>query len=346
LASTIRDVARLANASVAAVSATISGTRSTKIRVGAETRERILAAAAQLAYVPNRVAQSLALRKTGVLGLVFPYSHAFVDHNPFCTQIMSGVMEAAVQARYNLMLHTAVGDNWNATDEAALIDPRVDGLLLVLPNPCSQVVARCRREGFPCVSIAYTSYEDEDYAVNADEYRGGRMAAEHLLELGHRRIAHIEGFGEVATSAPRREGYLAALAAAGQQPDPALIVPGSFNVEGGYAAMNQLLKMSATRRPSAVFACNDLCAAGVLRALGERGLRAPNDVALVGYDDTWFATMTSPPLTSVHMPILEMGTLAAQMLIDLVEGRTPKQRHPVLPVSFSVRTSCGAQPVR
>ncbi len=341
---TIRDVAKLANTSVTAVSATMSKNPSGKIRVSSETRERILAAASQLGYSPNRVAQSLASGKTGVIGLVFPYSHAFVDQNPFCTQVLSGVMEEAVKERYNLMLHTAVGDDWNAADEAALLDPRVDGLLVVLPAPHSRLVDRCQKDNFPCVSLVYHSDHENVYTVNAEEVTGGRLATQHLLEAGHRRIAHISGLEGIASTEARLQGYLQALREAGCE-KKARTIAGTFEQKGGYAAMNQLLDLPPHERPTAVFACNDLCAAGALEAVAERGLSVPDDIALVGYDDTWFATMTSPPLTSIHLPIREMAMCAAEMLIGLVEGKKPSRSHPVLPVTLTLRASSKKPPV-
>lgn len=316
------------------------------MRVGQATRDRILAAAEELGYTPNRLAQSLVLRKTGVMGLVFPYSHAFVDSNPFCTQIMSGVFEEAIRASYNLMLHTAVGDNWNAADEGALIDPRVDGLLLVLPSPNSPIVERCLREKFPCVAIGYQPHSPEVCAVNANEFAGGKLATQHLLGLGHRRIAHFIGRPGTATTEPRKQGYLAAMRAASCEVTPDLLIPAGFDEEGGYYAMKQLLEQPRETHPTAIFAANDPCARGALNAMAECGIKAPDDFALVGYDDTWYAAMTTPPLTSVRMPILEMGSLATTLLIDLIEGRTPAEKQPVLPVSLTVRQSCGADPSR
>lgn len=341
---TIRDVARLAQASTAAVSATLNGGAAGKIRVGEATRERILNAARQLGYSPHLVAQSLALRRTGVLGLVFPYSHAFVDQNPFCTQIMAGVFEAAIDTRCNLMLHTALGDDWNAADEGALLDARVDGLLLVLPTPRSPVVARCRRERFPYVAVVYAPDADDLFTVNADDFAGGRLATEHLLRLGHRRIGHLAGDPLVATTIPRCQGYLAALAQAGIAPDPEWTVRAGFNSIAGYDAMRRLLALAPDRRPTAVFAANDLCADAALRALRDAHLRVPEDMALVGYDDTWFASRLDPPLTSVHMPIAEMGGEAVRLLLAQIEKKEIRERQVTLPVSLTIRHSCGASP--
>jgi LacI family transcriptional regulator len=336
---TIRDVANLAGTSVAAVSAVISANQNHNIRIGLKTRTRILEAAEQRGYKPNPLAKSLVTGKTGVLGLVFPYAQAFTDGNPFSTGIMSGVFEEVIRARYNVMLHTAIGNDWMSADENIQMDPTVDGLLLVIPPLHGVLIDRCRRAGFPYVAMVAATDDPDIFAVNADELSGGRIATEHLVQSGHRRIAHLVGDPKVASSEPRRRGYLAALATADLPIDAALIVPAGFTGPEGYAAMKILLELPRDRRPTAVFAANDLCADGALRALHEAGLRVPQDVAVIGYDDTWFATMTRPPLTSVCMPIHAMGVEATQMLIAQVEGREVAQRQVVLPVTLSVRSS-------
>jgi LacI family transcriptional regulator len=247
------------------------------------------------------------------------------------------------------MLHTAAGkDPDSPSAEGMLPDSRADGLLIVIPRPNDPVLARCRSENFPCVAVVYEpgTGEEDLLTVNADELSGGRLAAGHLIALGHRRIAHLAGNAEVATTAPRLRGYLAALEETGITPDAALIVPANFDWSGGYAAMTRLLDLPPDRRPTAVFAANDLCAEGALRAILERGLRVPEDIALVGYDDTWFAAMTRPPLTTVRMPIEEMSALATRLLFAAVERREIPDRRPVLPVSLTVRESCGAEAPR
>jgi LacI family transcriptional regulator len=346
---TLRDVARQAGTSTATASAVLNGGGRDAIRVSEATRGRIRAAASALGYKPNRVARSLVTGRTGVLGLVFPYAGAFIDRNPFCSQVMAGVLEEVVCEQYNLMLHTAAGkDTESPFADGTLPDARADGLLVVIPRPNDPVLTRCRSENFPCVALVYESGPGEEdlLTVNADEFAGGRLAAEHLLTLGHRRIAHLTGNPEVATAEPRRRGYLAALEEAGIAPDPALIVPANFDWTAGYAAMARLLDLPSDRRPTAVFAANDLCAEGALRAILERGLRVPEDIALVGYDDTWFAARTRPPLTTVRMPIEEMSALAARLLIAAVERREIPDRRPLLPVSLTVRESCGAEAPR
>lgn len=341
---TLRDVARAAGTSISAASAVLNGNGQPTIRVGAVTRQRILDVASTLHYQPNPVARSLVTRKTGVLGLVFPYSSAFTEQNPFFTQVMSGALDAAIEARYNVMLHTDIGESSDLADENTLPDPRVDGLLLVLPGPDSPILPRCRRMHVPLVSLVSHPAGPEEYAVNADELTGGLLATRHLIALGHRRIAHFAGNEDVPTARPRREGYEAALRSAGIPVDPALMITSGFGWRHGYAAMQELLALPEATRPTAIFAVNDLCAEGALRLMNERGLRVPEDFSLVGYDGTWYATLVRPPLTSVYMPIAEMAAQAVRMLIELIEGREVAERQPVLPVHLVVRDSTRALP--
>jgi LacI family transcriptional regulator len=338
---TIRDVAKLAGTSVAAVSATLNGSKSSTIRVGAATRERIIAAAAQIGYTSNPIAKSLATGRTKVLGLMLPYANAFVDDNPFCRQVIDGIMTEAVNQHYNLMMYTATSGMGTSAHAAHLVDSRIEGLIMVMPAADSEVFQKCEKRHIPYVSVLRDPVPGQ-FSVNADEFTGGYIAGQHLISLGHTRIAHLAGSADVTTSGPRRAGFEAALRDGGVEPDPRLIITSAFDWKIGYARMKQLLEYPAPIRPTAVFAANDLCAEGAMRAIRELNLRIPQDLAVVGYDDTNFATMTQPPLTSVHLPIAEMGTTAARMLIDRLEGKELDDPNPILPVSLTIRNSCGA----
>lgn len=237
----------------------------------------------KLGYRPNPLARGLVTGKTGVLGILYSYLGAFIEHNPFETQLMTGVLEEAVRQRYHLMLHTGAGDNWNAAPPEAFLDPRVDGLVLSVPLENSPLVARCAKERFPAVAVVCEPV-DGICTVNAGDFAGDRLATNHLVDLGHRRIAHLAGRPGVASTEPRRRGYLAALTGAGIQPAPELVVPGDLSPAGGHAAIEQLLSLPRPRWPTAVFAANDVCAQGALRAIRERGLRVPADIAVKGYD--------------------------------------------------------------
>jgi LacI family transcriptional regulator len=340
MAVTIRDVAKLAGTSVTAVSATLNGSTGGTIRVSQATKERIYASAAQLGYVSNPIAKSLATGKTKVLGLMLPYADAFVDQNPFCNQVMSGIMREVVHQHYNLMLYTATSGAYQ--DRAAmLVDSRIEGLLLVMPPDDSPVFAKCKKRGIPYVSILQSPRTDA-WTVNSDDYTGGRIAAQHLIGLGHKRIAHLAGSPDVSTTEPRCRGFRDAMDEAGVEVLEELIVQSGFDWRIGLASTEALLQRGTRQMPTAIFAANDLCAEGAIRAIRAIGLSVPDDIAVVGYDDTWFATLTQPPLTTVHMPIDEMGELAARMLIARLEGDLSVDPQPTLPVSLTVRQSCGA----
>jgi DNA-binding LacI/PurR family transcriptional regulator len=281
----------------------------------------------------------LATGKTRSLGLVLPYADAFLDQNPFCNQVMHGVMREAVHRHYNLMMYTAAG-GLDKDDAGSLLDCRVDGMLLVMPAAKSRTIERLVARGIPHVSVLREQV-DGGWIVNSDDEEGGRLAARHLVSLGHNRIAHLAGTADIASSAPRAKGFCEELEKAGRPLAPRLMMEAGFSFASGYAAMRKLLSRTRAEIPTAVFAANDLCADGAMRAIREFGLNVPNDIAVVGYDDTWFAGMTHPPLTSVHMPIAEMGETAAAMLIDRLEGKELAVSQPTLPVSLTIRSSCG-----
>lgn len=235
------------------------------------------------------------------------------------------------------MLYTAT----SGIGSPAQVDHRIDGLLLVMPPADSPLFQRCEKRNIPYVSVLLTPSAGR-YTVNSDDYRGGQLAAEHLISLGHRRIAHLRGRSDVNTSAGRQQGFEDSLRGAGIPVDPRYVVQAGFNWQIGYQSMRSLLDLPQAERPTAIFAANDLCAEGAMRAIREHELRIPEDIAIVGFDDTRFASMTQPPLTSVHMPITEMGATAARMLIERLEGHEPANPNPILPVFLTVRNSCGA----
>jgi len=337
---TIRDVAKLAGTSISAVSVALNGKVNSTIRISPATRDKIYAAAAQLGYVSNPVARSLATGRTKVVGLMLPYADAFFDQNPFCSQVMLGVMGEVVHSHYNLMLYTAT-EGIAPYQTAMLIDARIEGLVLVMPPDNGSVFSKCQRRGIPYVSVLHNP-EPGDWCVNSDDYMGGRLAAEHLIKLGHKKVVHLKGSDDVTTSLPRMKGFLDTFEAAGIDLGDDCIVPSGFDWKFGYQSMQDILRDRAGNLPTAIFAANDLCAEGAIRAIREAGLSVPGDFAIVGYDDTWYSTMTQPPLTTVHMPIVEMGRLAADLLIKRLEKEEPAETQVVLPVSLTVRESCGA----
>jgi len=344
MAITIRDVAKLAGTSVSAVSATLNGRGNTNIRVSSETRARIIAAASQLGYVSNAIAKSLATGRAGVLGVTLPYADAFIDQNPFCMTIMRGIMSAAISRHQNVMLYTAT-EGITGSKVAMMIDSRVDGVVLVMPDQECPIVTKLQHRRVPFVCIL-AQPRDGLWTVNSNDYEGARLATRHLVELGHRRIVHLAGQPAVITTAPRIQGFKDAIEQAGISEEESYVVQASFDWRQGREATLALFGEGGKNKPTAIFAANDLCAQGVLSALRDLRLRVPRDVAVVGYDDTSLTLSTQPPLTSVHMGVQEMGEIAVGMLIDRIEGREVPDIQPVLPVRLVVRESCGARAAR
>jgi DNA-binding LacI/PurR family transcriptional regulator len=339
MAITIRDVAQRAGTSTAAVSAVLHGTGKGNIRVGEATRARILAAARDLGFVVNPLARSLATGRTGILGVIFPFLSTLIYQNPFCIQLLGGITEELIRSGYDLLLNTSIGDAWADVDPARLIDPRVDGLIVVAPPVAQPLVPLCLERRFPCVPVIYPRVQELLCTVNVDDFEGGKLAGAHLIELGHRRICHLAGPDEIASSKPRAAGFRAAMLESNLAFEEDWIIPAGFDWKDGHAAAMRILERPAGERPTAIFAANDLCADGVLRALRETGHSVPHDFSVVGFDDTGFATRTNPPLTTIHAPIYTMGILAANLAISQIEKRPIETRHPVLPVSLTIRDS-------
>jgi LacI family transcriptional regulator, galactose operon repressor len=313
---TIYDVARLAGVSTATVSRALNGTG----QISPATRKAIEEAVEKLGYRPNTIARSLVKRSTQTIAVMFPDIG-----DPFYPALIKGVQALADEQSYTILLCTAEGDPEREESYLNLLRAKqVDGALvdgLVLPR---SRIAPIVDEGFPIVSLD----RDIDFPsiplVQVDNRLGGRLATEHLLELGHRRIAHISGRPELRHSEERLSGYRDALADAGVDVDPSLVDAGGFTEAGGYRAMQELLE----RDPSftAVFAVNDVTAVGALRAIRESGRRVPEDLSVVGFDDLWLAAYLWPPLTTVRQPLLEIGRRATEILLEVIRGERKSRR--------------------
>ena len=342
MAITLKDVAKLAGTSIATASATLNPGNKSNTRVGDIARHRILSAASELGYAYNPIAKSLVTGKTGVIGLMLPYADAFVDQNPFCATLLAGIVTSLMQRHYNLMLYTATSGSVTESSKVA-IDSRVDGILLVVPPVNSDVFAHCDKRSIPYVSVI-RDIDENACSVNCDDYTGGYMATKHLIDLGHRRIAHFVGNPDVSTTAARLEGYRAAMHDAGIPESDHFEVPSGFLREPGYQSAMMTFSGNPQSAPTAVFACNDLCAAGALQALSELGISVPDEVSIVGFDDTPFSASLQPPLTTIRMPIQEMGALAVELLVNIIEDRKPTTQQHCLPVSLTLRSSTSMSP--
>jgi LacI family transcriptional regulator len=326
---TIYDVARLAGVSTATVSRLLNGTG----QIAPKTRLAIEAAVNELGYQPNRIARSLATSSTETIALLLPEIT-----NPFYGALVAGIEQRTLELGYTMLLCTT--DDDPAREEMylnLLRSKQVDGALadgLVLPP---DRIAEFVADGFPIVCLDRDVDSTAVPLVQVDNKLGGRMATEHLLELGHRRIAHVAGTPGMRIVDERNEGYREALRTAGLDADPRLQAVGGFNEEGGYEACRSLF--SRRPYPTAVFAANDLSAVGVLEAIAESGLHVPDDVSVVGFDDLRLAAYTSPPLTTIHQPAREIGARATSLLFDLTRGKKLRRVRHLLQPELVIRRS-------
>ena len=285
-------------------------------------------------YTANRSARHLSAGRTGLIGVLVP-----LVYPAYFSSILSGAAEALHEHDLRLVLSPT---DHQHDREVSLLDRLMhgltDGALIVLPEESSEELARLLDQGYRFVVIDPLEPLDERIpSVSAAHTSGADQAMQHLLGLGHRRIAAITGpSGWVATE-DRRRGYHAALAAAGILPDPELEVESDFEIDGGLKAAATLLDLAEP--PTAIFAFNDNLAIGVLQAARARGLRVPEDLSVVGFDDVEHATIVTPTLTTVRQPLAEMGRTAVSLLMRLLEGQRFETLHVELATRLVVRES-------
>ena len=316
--STIVEVAKRARVSTATVSNVIRGTR----KVSEERTARVQAAIHDLNYSPNEIARSLKVKQTRMLTMVLPDIT-----NPFFPEIIRGAEDAAFARGYFLL--TANTDEQPGRERriiAALRSYRIDGILLATAQGSlghdTSHIASLVRAGVSVVCLDRAVPDVPTDAVLLDNVGGARECVRHLIKQGHRRIGIITGTLHLQTGYERLEGYRLALEDAGMAIEKRLIAEGDFRFESGRRRALALLKHSA--RPSALFVCNGVMAQGALQAFDECKLRCPGDVALATFDDISLDHSFHPHITAVVQPSYEMGSRAAGMLMDRVEGRLGK----------------------
>ena len=303
------------------------------LRIAPPTRQRIEALLRETEYQPNGVARGLKLRQTLVLAVVIPDIT-----NPFFAALFRGVEDAASPRGYNVLLCNTDGSPARQRSHLqSLHARRVDGVIMASSFLKDPTVRWLRHQGVPYVLVNRFSDESHDAFVGSDDLVGGRLATEHLVELGHRRIGHLAGKPTVSTGVMRRRGYLVALADRGIAADPRLVVESGYTEEGGARAAERLLALPD--RPTGIFAVTDMTAVGAFGVARRMGLRIPEDVAIVGYNDIPLATRIVPALTTVHVPIHDFGAVAARLLLEQIETGAPSRRRVVFNPELVVRGS-------
>lgn len=326
-----KEVAERAGVSVATVSYVVNnGPRS----VSPEVRARVEAAIAELGYYPNDLARSLRLQHSSVIGAIIPRMT-----NPVYAEIIRELENVCSQQDFLVVLcNTERQPEREKKFVHILRAKRVDGVVINPHADPEQLIEPLLQAGIPTVVLEHDL--PGVHCIGIDELRGGQLATQHLVDLGHRRIALLKHKPTSALSVRRSVGYLQTLERAGLEADPALILECEGTYEAGYAAMMWLLSLKDP--PTAVVAHNDMLATGAISAIHSAGLSVPEDVSVVGYDDIASAAYLSPPLTTVRSPKAQMGLLAGQTLLKLVRRTEEVQPAMVtLPVELVVRQSTG-----
>ncbi|EKG0017125.1 substrate-binding domain-containing protein [Vibrio cholerae] len=329
---TMKDIARLAGVSTSTVSHVINKSRF----VSDEIAERVNNAAQQLNYVPSALARSLKMNRTKTIGMLVTTST-----NPFFGEVVKGVERSCYHQGYNLILCNTEGDNQRMKASInTLLQKRVDGLLLM----CSTLEGERLDvfDRYPDIPIVVMDWGPILFAsdkIQDNSLQGGYMAAKHLIECGHKEIGCITGPLIRHQAQMRYEGYKRALAEAGIAINPDWIVESDFECEGGYQAFEKLYQRG--KLPSALFVSNDMMAMGVIQAASQRGLRVPDDLSLIGYDDVHIAKFMTPALTTIHQPKYRLGKAAVDTLLYRLENPDTTaqvvQLEPTLVVRNSVR---------
>lgn len=330
----LEDIGRMAGVSRATVSRVVNGEQS----VRPEVRQRVEDVIRRTGYTPNAAARSLVSKRTGVIGLVIPSRVHSLFEDPYFAQLIQGVTLASNRAGTTLSLFL-----FQSEAEERELSPRViesgflDGIILTATRMGDPLVARLVTRGLPLVMVGRPDVDGVTY-VDVDNRGGAIDAAHHLIDIGRSRIGLIGAPTNTTTGRDRLDGFLTGMADRGRSFDTDLRVDGDFSEPSGHAAMLTLLD----RGVDAVFAASDSMALGALRAIRERGLDVPDEIALVGFDGFSASQTSIPPLTTIRQPVAETATCAVEMLTELISGDASAGGSTVLPVELVVRATTSA----
>jgi LacI family transcriptional regulator len=332
---TLEDIAKQVGVSRSTVSRVINDSPN----VSPEVKKKVLKAIQATGYHPNAAARSLASQRSNMIGLVLPrsVSHFFTD--PFFPHLTQGIAFGCNNNDLTLSLFL-VG---NKEDEKNIY-PRIsrqgllDGILVQSGEPNDWLVEHLTKSSLPTVMIGRPYETGSINYIDVDNVQAAANATTHLIRLGRKHIATITGKQGSTVTEDRLNGYKKALVEQGIEFSADLVAEGEFTEAGGYEAMKLLL----AEKPDAVFSASDIMASGAMRATEEAGLRVPEDIAFVGFDDIPLASFTKVPLTTVHQPIAKFGVRAVELLIDVIANGVKPTRHIILDTELKVRDSCGA----
>lgn len=335
---TIKEVAARAGVSISTVSNVLYGKQGF---YSPETAQRVWEAIRQLDYRPNYVARSLARRRTFTIGVVVEQELGNVSHNIYFGTVLDGILQQATDNNYQVKLIRVRPDN---PDQAIghIEDGSVEGVILVALLAGSPVIDHMVHSRVPAVVAGSIPPGVKLPCVDVEDTSATYRAVKWLISLGHRRIGIITGDLKQWSARRREQGYLMALREAGIEPEPAWRFEGNYRLKSGEEGARYLL--SVYPRPTAIVCGNDNMAFGALRALQERGIRVPEEMSIIGFDDLEAASLTTPPLTTIRQPMFDIGIRAAEMLLRLIETNKRFEPNLMLPAELVIRETVAPPP--
>ena len=332
---TLEEIGKLAGVSRSTVSRVINAQPDVKDQI----RERVLKVIEETGYIPNPAARSLAMHRSGILGLVIPRRVATLFGDPYFSRLTQGITQACYSQGYmlSLFLFYSKEDEQMALSHI-LQNSYLDGVIVQATTDSDPVIPHLHKSSMPFLVLGRLNQMEATISyIDVDNVSGAYKATTHLIELGYRRIAHIAGVLDNRPALDRKAGYERALREHNLPIDQDLIVEGYFNEEGGYSSIEKLLP----EKPDAIFVASDMMAFGAVRAIKDAGLVVPDDIAVVGFDDLPPSRRSDPMLTTIRQPILRFGASAVDVLIEIINSRNKPPRQTLFDTELIIRDSCG-----
>lgn len=335
---TLKDIAERVGKSVPTVSRALAGFDD----ISPETRQEVRRVALEMGYEPNSTARNLQKQRTDTIALILPSANLLRFSDPFFSEFLSGIVEQAAQHNFYLNISTEKPAEGHQTYAKYIRNRQFDGFIVVRTQRQDDRIDVLRQHSVPFVAFGRTENDNDFPFVDEDGRAGIRQVVDHLVKLGHQRIACISEPLHLTKSFHRLQGYVEGLEAHQLPHDPALIVESNFRQRSGRLSALELL--SLPEPPTAIVACNDLLAVGAIAAAREMGLVVGRDVSITGFDDILLAEHMNPPLTTVHQPAHQMGAMIAEMLLKLINGEPVPERQILIQPSLIIRQSSSEPP--
>ena len=335
MAATLKDIAREVGVSVTTVSRALAGYND----VAASTRQEIERVAREMGYEPNITARNLQRQRTDTIALILPTANELRFSDPFFSELLSGIVEEMARHGFNLNVSTTTAVNENETYLKAIRSRRVDGFIIMRTRLQDDRIDLLREYNVPFVAFGRVEQDNDFHLVDEDGYAGIRQIVDHLVSLGHTRMACIAEPTTLTKSYHRVQGFLDGLAAHKLPHYLDLLIETHFRQRSGRQSALQLFDIP--NPPTAIVACNDLLALGAISAAQEQGLTVGRDVSVTGFDDILLSEYANPPLTTVHQPAQQLGKMVVEMLTKVINREPVEEKQIVIRPSLIIRQSTG-----